>query len=668
MLVATAGHIDHGKTSLIRALTGVETDRLPEERARGISIDLGFAYWPLEDGSTIGFVDVPGHERFVRNMLAGVGAVDFALLVVAADDGVMPQSLEHVQILDLLGIAHGIVAITKCDRSSRERIDAVRAQVSELLASTALAGMPVFEVSSVTGAGIAALGDALRAAAQASVLRPTDGRNFRMAVDRAFSVAGAGTVVTGTVIAGDLQTGERLVLSPRGLEARVRGLQSGGKTVTNVRAGERCAVNLAGVDLGQVHRGDWLLTAEMHVPTARVEVRLRVLQSKGGPLKHHTPVHLHVGTADIGARVLIPGQAAIPPGDEAIVQLVLERPICAVIGDRFVLRDQSGRQSIGGGCVVDPFVLGDRRNQAGRPAISAALQLPCPGQAFAALLTRPGQEIDTLLFERRFNLQAAAAQDIYRNSGAVLLGTTHTLALPAERVAAIGEHMVALLTNLHREHPEVAGMTARTLKAQLKEDISTPAFLALQRELIEKRQIELSGGYVKLPGHAASFSPAENILWQKLQLKMENRNEIAFTTRDLVSDLQTGESAIKSLLYRKRSTGEVWRITDDRFLLRKQAAALAARAAVLASEIGGKGFTAAQYRDAIGTGRTIAIHILEFFDSIGVTYRNGDLRKIRRDFALTVGNSQPFVPPPPKLGSAPVNKTSAGRPGQRKKF
>lgn len=643
MLVATAGHIDHGKTSLIRALTGVETDRLPEERARGISIDLGFAYWRPDDAMTIGFVDVPGHERFVRNMLAGVGAVDFALLTVAADDGVMPQSVEHVQILDLLGMARGVVAITKCDRSSRDRIDEVRAQVQALLAPTTLADIPIFEVSAVTGAGVAELGEALHSAARTEVTRGTAGR-FRLAIDRAFSVPGTGTVVTGTVLDGALETGTRLMVSPRGLETRVRSLQSGGQPVTRIQAGERCAVNLAGIEVAEVHRGDWLLTADMFAPTSRLEVKIRVLHSKREALKHYTPVHLHLGTADIEARVLIPAQVAIPPGGETLVQLALEHPTCAVNGDRFVLRDQSARHLIGGGRVVDPFITGDRRNQAIRAPISAALQLADAAQSLAALLAIPGHEVNTQRFERCFNLEAATAQALYRTSGAVLLGGTHTLALPAARIANISEQIIETLKTFHREQPEAGGMTPRELKATLTEPISAEAFLVLQRDLIEKRLIVSVGSFMKLPGHAASFSAAHSELWQKMQPRLQARGAQPFTVRELASDFRTNEAMIKALLYRRRSNGEVFRITEERFLLRQQVAALAASAAVVAQAVGGKGFTAAQYRDTIGTGRTLAIQILEFFDSVGVTHRNGDLRKMRPDYQLVVGNAEPYVP------------------------
>ncbi|MFC4312769.1 SelB C-terminal domain-containing protein [Steroidobacter flavus] len=672
MLVATAGHIDHGKTSLIRALTGVETDRLPEERARGISIDLGFAYWRPDDGPIIGFVDVPGHERYVRNMLAGASGIDFALVVVAADDGAMPQTVEHVQILDLLGIERGVVAITKCDRSSRERIAEVRQQVEILLSSTTLAGSPMFEVSAMTsdgmsalahspmfevsattGDGMPALAAALREANRTEHQRATHERNFRLAIDRVFSVTGSGTVVTGTVRDGALEVGAHLVLSPRNLETRVRGLQSAGQPRTQVRAGERCAINLAGVEVADIHRGDWLLVPSMHAPTTRIEVRLKLLDGRtvdvpsrgleardcSAVLKHNTPVHLHLGTADIPARVLVPRQSSIASGTEAIVQLALDHPTCAIVGDRFVLRDHSGRSLIGGGTIIDPLPPTERRKQNHRAETSAALQLIDPAAALAALLALPGYEVNTVDFERRFNLTSAAAQTLYREADAVLLGTPAPLAIPGKRLAEITENIADSLKTFHRDNPDARGMSSRELKASLRTPLSADAFLAVQKHLVEKHVIETSGSVIRLPGHTVSFSAAEDERWHKVQRLVQTRGALPFSPSELAADTKISEPVMKALLYRRRSSGDVWRIDDERFMLRDQVAALAERAATLARELGGKGFTAAQYRDAIGIGRNQTIRILEFFDSIGVTRRDGDCRKVRPDYHLVVGDS-----------------------------
>jgi len=363
----------------------VDTDRLPEEKARGISIDLGFAYWTVE-GKTIGFVDVPGHERFVRNMLAGVAAIDFALLVIAADDGVMPQSVEHVQILDLLGVSRGMVAITKCDRVGPERVAEVRGQIAALLAPTVLAGAPMFEVSALSGAGMPALAAALTEASRNEPERAAPGRNFRLAIDRVFSVPGTGTVVTGTAQDGALETGAHLNLSSNGRDVRVRGMQSGSQEVTRVEPGQRCALNLAGAEVADIKRGDWLLVPGMFAPSRRLEARLRLLPGEGAALKHNTAVHLHLGTADVVGRVLLPAQQPLAPGQSALVQLLLDHPVCTAVGDRFIVRDQSARRSLGGGRVIDPQVQSGRREQSLRAAQAAALELLDPAQALAAAM------------------------------------------------------------------------------------------------------------------------------------------------------------------------------------------------------------------------------------------------------------------------------------------
>lgn len=650
MLVATAGHVDHGKTSLVRALTGVETDRLPEERARGISIDLGFAYW-RPDGKTIGFVDVPGHERFIRNMLAGVCGVDFALIVVAADDGVMPQSLEHAQILDLLGVSRGIVAVTKCDRSPRERIDDVRTQVRRLLAGTTLAEAQIFEVSSLTGAGLPELGDALRAASSDDARRRSDGRNFRLAIDRVFSVVGTGTVATGTVLGGSLQVNARVVVSPSGLPTRVRGLHAANQAVTSVEAGERCALNLADLEVGQLHRGDCLVAPMAHVPSRRLEVRLKVLSNRTQPLKHNAPVHLHLGAADVTARVLIPGRKAIEPGENAIAQLLLDHDLSTINGDRFVVRDQSDRDLLGGGRVIDPLFAADRRKQAARAPVSTALEQSDPAEALKGLLALASFEVDANWFERIFNLTRAAADALYRQLDVVLLGGSRNLALSGARVRVLSEDIVATLDIFHRAHPELGGLAIRDLKSRISIDISTEALGSVLKILSEKSVVDLGGPLIKLKDHAIRFSPAESAQWRRLQIWQEERGDRPFSIREIVGELGGNESAVASLLTRRISNGDLWIIADNRYALSEQVSALAARAAVLAKETGG--FTAAQYRDATGIGRNLAIPLLEFFDRIGVTLRRGDLRTMRSNFESIVGIADPYLPPAPSPQKLP---------------
>lgn len=636
MLIATAGHVDHGKTALIRALTGIETDRLPEEQARGISIDLGFAYWQPSGGRQIGFIDVPGHERYVRTMLAGVSRVDFALLVVAADDGVMPQTIEHLRILDLLGICQGLVAITKCDKASAERIAAVRGQLADQLAGTSLAGAPMHEVSSTTGEGIDQLSAAL---VQASLVRaelPHDNRGFRLAIDRAFTVTGSGTVVTGTVIAGAVSTIAELTLAPLGRTVRVRGVQSGGVKVAEVRAGQRCALNLSGIDLGEVHRGDWLVEPPLHAPTSRIEAQITLLATQAAKLRHDTAVHMHIGAANIAARVLIPRQRSLQPGEAALVQLVLDRPTSAVTGERFILRDQSGKALLGGGQVLDPLPGKRRRTEVQRQAMAAALALTDPARGLSALATVAGLDCDSGWFSRCFNLPALALSQVLAAGDFVHFGENAALIVTRERFERLADSLVAALGDFHLAKPDAGGMTRRELRTALAEPLSGELLAALLRGLADTGRLRADGALVRLPEHTPSFSTAETQMWRNVLAALEDRGPQPIVIAELAREMRTSDAAITAMLQRRRISGDVWQVTDSRYMLRDHVAALVTTAAQLDRETG-CGFTAAQFRDASGLGRNFVIQLLEFFDRIGVTRRLGEARRMRGDYQAVVG-------------------------------
>ena len=458
MLIATAGHIDHGKTALIRALTGVETDRLPEERRRGISIDLGFAYWRPDQGPTIGFVDVPGHERFVSNMIAGLGGIEFALLVVAADDGIMPQTREHLQILQVLGIDRGLVALTKIDRVAPERAAEMRQAICTMLADTAWAGTPIFDVDAPGGSGIPALAAAI--AAKREVHGRDEFHGFRLAIDRSFSVAGAGTVVTGTVVAGEAMVGDRLILSPDGRELRVRGMQSAGRAVELITRGERCALNLIGLERADVRRGQWLVAPMAHAPTSRIEALVALAPDRDKPLRHDSHVHFHHGAASIAARVLVPRQRSMQPGAQALVQLVLDAPTSAVIGERFVLRDPSGRVLLGGGQVLDPLPSTRRRKQAERELRAAALALCDPAEQLAALASAPGVEGDLGWFAVSANLAPEGIERLLAGGAIVRAGTSGRLAIASERLAGLEVALPQLIGKHHADSPGKAACRA----------------------------------------------------------------------------------------------------------------------------------------------------------------------------------------------------------------
>ena len=390
MIVATAGHVDHGKTALVRALTGVDTDRLPEEKKRGLTIDLGFAYHALDDGNVLGFVDVPGHERFVRNMLAGVGAIDLALVVVAADDGVMPQTREHTAILDLLGVTECIAVVSKIDKVETARAVEVGEEIEALLSTTGMRGADIHQISAMSGAGMDALSGALRTRALDLAARAADGW-FRLCVDRAFMLKGAGLVVTGAVHAGVASTGERLVVTPSGYEARIRGIHAQDRPADRARAGERCALNLAGRDIesGAIARGDWIVDRALHAPSDRIDARLQVLAGEPRALRHWTPVHVHLAASHSTARIAVLGAGSIASGDSGRVQIVLDRPIHALAGDRIVIRDQSATRTMGGGAVTDPFSPKRGRARPARLAWLDAVELRGPGRV-AGVDTRQG--------------------------------------------------------------------------------------------------------------------------------------------------------------------------------------------------------------------------------------------------------------------------------------
>ncbi|OYX86638.1 MAG: selenocysteine-specific translation elongation factor, partial [Azorhizobium sp. 35-67-5] len=409
MIIGTAGHIDHGKTSLVKALSGVDTDRLKEEKARGISIDLGFAYLPVDGEQTLGFIDVPGHEKFVHTMLAGASGIDFALLVVAADDGVMPQTREHLAIIDLLGISHGIVALTKADLADAARLADVSAQIAATVAGTSLEGAGILPVSSATGAGIADLKARLVEAAHHLDHRDAGGR-LRLAVDRSFTLAGAGTVVTGTILSGTVRTGDLVKVSPSGRDARVRSIRAQDTPAEIGRAGDRCGLNLAGPSMSRdaIARGDVVLDPTLHAPTDRIDALLKVLPGEKKAISQWLPVRFHTAAREVGGRVVLLGDP-IAPGGSGHVQIVLEEPIATASGDRFVVRDTSAQRTIGGGRLLDLRPPSRKRRTPQRLAQLAAHGEAAPDRAVTALLAVEPFVLDLTAFARDRALAAGRA-------------------------------------------------------------------------------------------------------------------------------------------------------------------------------------------------------------------------------------------------------------------
>ncbi|MGD9921751.1 MAG: selenocysteine-specific translation elongation factor, partial [Pseudorhodoplanes sp.] len=467
MIVATAGHIDHGKTGLVTALTGVDTDRLPEEKRRGMTIDLGFAYWRGDDDVLLGFVDVPGHDRFVHTMVAGVGAVDFALLIVAADDGLMPQTREHLSILSLLGIRRGAIVVSKADKSESGRATDVANAVRAIATDNVWRSAPHFAVSSLTGEGIASLLRHLAdQAKQIQDRRPTLG--FRMTADRVFKIDGAGLVVSGAVIAGQVGRGDHVVVSPAGMSARVRQIHANNRESDVATAGDRCALNLVLERSGTIRRGDWIAAPDTTAPTCRFDAHLHILESAAKQFRSGVRIHLHVGTADVTARVDVLSRTSLAPGESGMVQIITEKPVDVLCTDRFIIRDRSATMTLGGGSVIDPWPAVRGRARPQRIAILDAMADPSPHLAFSRLLTASEQGIDWDDFRRAWNLTDGTANEILAHERVVELKTAKArIMLAPDKWDALSRRIAEVMSQWHAERPDEIGPSQRDLAARL---------------------------------------------------------------------------------------------------------------------------------------------------------------------------------------------------------
>jgi selenocysteine-specific elongation factor len=632
MILATAGHIDHGKTALIRALTGVDADRLPEEKRRGLTIDLGFAYATLSDGTELGFVDVPGHERFLANMLAGVLSIDRVLLVVAADDGPRPQTLEHLDILALIGIAEVTGVVTKIDRVERGRADAVAAETGALLATAGFPQPAIFPVSSRTGEGIPALAEHLQKTASDRSWTAASSGLFRMPIDRAFTLPGIGLVVTGTIAGGTVAAGDRLMLSPQGTPVRVRGLHGHNRPIETAATRERCAINVAASfpEGGEPHRGDWILAAERHAPTTRLDLSLRVSRYAEAPLRDGLPVHLHLGTTDTVSRAAVLGSREIAPGESGFVQLDLERPVGALCGDRAVLRDHAARRTLAGGRVIDPFAPRRGRRQPARLAVLEALAATDPAQALARLLAVEGV-VDLAKFALARNLTPGELDRLIEAGGFLRVGPARApVAVTPERLAALGGKIVETLGAWHQAQPDTLGPSRAALITQLRGSGPEAVLDAALAELADAGRVVRQGPIWSLPDHQPRLTRSDERLWERICPLLAAADLRAPRIRELAAALGLQPEAVERFLGRAERLGRVAQVADNRFFLPETLARLAEIARELADSSPEGTFTAATFKERCGIGRNVTIQILEYLDKMGVTRRIGDTRIVLR--------------------------------------
>ncbi len=624
MIIGTAGHIDHGKTTLVQALTGVDTDRLKEEKERGISIELGYAYQALEGGEVLGYIDVPGHERFIHTMLAGAAGIDFALLVVAADDGVMPQTREHFDILNLLGVTHGAVALTKIDRASAARVREVETEIRELLAATALSAAPVFPLSAVSGQGVAALRSHLHGEAARSRLSSAQG-HFRLAVDRSFSLQGIGTVVTGTVFAGQVHVDDELTTSPGGHTVRLRSLHVQNRPAQTGRAGERCALNLVGVDKSQIARGDWIVAGDLHAPTDRFDARISLSANAPHALRHWSPVHLHLGASHVMARVALLQDEPLGTGASALAQLVLEQPLAALHGDAFILRDAEARHTLGGGIVLEPWAPARRRKTPQRLAVLAALRHEEPRQRLHALLPAAEWGLDLSQLGRAWNQPGLPA--LLPANAIVIDNGKQSCAFDAAHWQALSARFLQLMAEHHQRNPDEIGLDAARARRMFLNKLPTPAFNELIQGLFQAGQLARSGTWLHLPEHRISLSPAEQALCERIRPWLQESPLDPPWVRDLAKRAGIDEMRMRQLLLKLARSGEIFQVVRDLFYLNQTLIELADMARELNSQHGV--IRAAELRDQSGIGRKRTIQLLEFFDRVGFTRRAGEAHCLR---------------------------------------
>lgn len=641
MIVGTAGHIDHGKTSLVRSLTGIDTDRLQEEKTRGISIELGYAYVPVaaaRDGGhvdagpddVLGFVDVPGHERFVHTMVAGASGIDFALLVVAADDGPMPQTREHLAILALLGITRGAVALTKVDRTDADQRANAHQQLQSLLAGSTLQAAPVFEVVATDpdDAGIQALRKHLHAEAAAADTRRQDASAHalvRMSVDRAFSLPGHGTMAAGMLQGGRISSGDMLQVLPQGMPVRVRSLHAQNRDAQTAQAGQRTALNLAGIDRDAIRRGDWIAADGALAVSQRVDARLRLLQDTPLQLRNWLPLHVHWGSSSQVAHLVLlePDHA---DRRDCLVQLVFDNPVCIPCGSRFIARDAQAAHTVGGGVMLDPDAPERRRRSASRLAWLTALeQLHADGALEPVLLAAPTGIARTVL-ARHAGRQPDALSlpenvlSIGTRGGDWIIHRQHWTRLQAQ--------VLQSLDDLHQRQPDAPGFDSGRLRRACAPVLDPQLWLALLDSLLADGRVQRNGHWLHLPGREPRLDDDER---QRLDMLSASLHAGAFDppwVRDLGKQHGIDEQDVRQLLRKGAAMGELFQVVQDLFYTRARVEELmAVFAAVARNGI----VLAADFRDAVGLGRKRSIQILEFFNRIGFTRRSGDQHRLRDD-------------------------------------
>ena len=626
ILIGTAGHIDHGKTRLVMRLTGVDTDRLPEEKTRGISIDLGFAHWETE-GYVFGVVDVPGHERFIKNMVAGATGVSLALLVVAADDSVMPQTREHLEIMSLLGLRTGVIAVNKIDLVDRDLLELVASEIEDLVTGTFLEGAPIVLVSAETGEGIDELKEALVRAAS-SIEMPRTIELFRMPIDRSISIPGHGTVVTGSVLSGSVHPGDTLELLPEGRTVRVRSVQNHGTSADDSGAQQRTALNLAGVKHEDTERGMELATPGYLQPTNRLIVELRVLPDSPMPLKDRTELNLHLGTTESLVRVALKGKR-LEPGESACAELRTKRPVIGAYGQRFILRRPSPPTTVAGGTLLDPYVAQGKRIK-DLHEYAKSLRTSSERDRLSSFLARQDTvPVDPLPIAWRIGIRPSHYEDLLEELLAegelvVLSFGDSPLRIHRSRLDSLAASVMRTIRQELARHQPRRSLPKNTLLTACR-DIAPPQVLhAVFEHLLQAKQLVLVGTNIGPADSQVKLTKNQSALLDTLMRRLADAGLTPPTTKELATELRQTPGDISLLLNLRVEEGLLVQLADGLYFTPQSLEDGRAVCEGFLSESGEA--TMSQLREAWGVTRKFSVPLCEYFDKIGITVRKGDVR------------------------------------------
>lgn len=635
IVLGTAGHVDHGKTALVKALTGIDTDRLKEEKERGITIELGFASLALPQGRVLGLVDVPGHERFIRNMVAGAAGIDMVMMVIAADEGVMPQTREHLHICSLLGIKTGLVALTKIDLVDQSWLELVTEDVRDFLKDTFLASAPLVPVSAFTGQGLPELRQALEDVAE-EIEETADSGIFRLPVDRVFTMKGFGTVVTGTLISGKIRVGEEVAVLPGNLTAKVRGLQVHNAPVEEAEAGQRTAINLQGVEKAVILRGNVLAHPGSLAPSQRLDVVFEYLSTGGRKLKNRALLRLHVGTSEIIARLVLMDRDELAPGERVYAQLVLEEPAVVVSRDRFVIRSYSPMTTIGGGVILDAWAMKQKRFE--EQAITE-FQTLAEGDDRARLLVildRAGlRGITTgqLAVRAGINLekQKKILAALLAERKAVLIDKEETRLLAFKHYQGLQERMLTELRNYHDKFPLKEGLKKEELKTILGRYVGAKSFHLALQELDKGGQLTVDREQVRLAGHTVDLGGGLEELREELARLYRESGLTPPVTKEILEKFPTRKSEVASVLELMQKEGLLVKINADLIYFHEVLLALKKDYRELLVREGKA--DPASFKNLTGLSRKFIIPLMEYFDMTKLTIRAGDHRVLRESAA-----------------------------------